>query len=74
VVVDDGPDKLGAKIREWRNQRVPYLAVVGDREAADKKVAPRSRADGDLGAMPLDAFLARLTAEGEPPKLVLRSS
>ncbi len=74
VVVDDGPDKLGAKIREWRNQRVPYLAVVGDREAADKKVAPRSRAAGDLGAMPLDAFLERLTAEGEPPKLVLRGA
>lgn len=72
VVVDDGPDKLGAKIREWRNQRVPYLAVVGDREAAERTVTPRSRAEGDLGAMPLAAFVDRLAAEAAPPPLELK--
>jgi threonyl-tRNA synthetase len=72
VVVDDGPDKLGAKIREGRNLRLPYLAVVGDREAADRKVAPRSRAEGDLGAMPLEAFIERLAAEAQAPKLQLK--
>jgi len=72
VAVDDGPDKLGAKIREWRNQRVPYLVVVGDREAAERTVTPRSRAEGDLGAMPLAAFADRLAAEAAPPPLDLR--
>ncbi|MBN1773018.1 MAG: threonine--tRNA ligase, partial [Deltaproteobacteria bacterium] len=72
VVVDDGPDKLGAKIRTWRNQRVPYLAVVGDREAADRKVAPRSRAEGDLGPLPLETFVDRLATEAAPPPLRLK--
>jgi len=72
VVVDDGPDKLGAKIREWRNQRVPYLAVVGDREAAERTVTPRSRAEGDLGALPLDSFVDRLATEAAPPPLQLK--
>ncbi len=74
VVVDDGPDKLGAKIREWRNQRVPYLVVVGDREAAERTVTPRSRAEGDLGALPLAAFVDRLATEAEPPPLRLKCS
>jgi len=72
VAVDDGPDKLGAKVREWRSQRVPYLAVAGDREAAERTVAVRSRAEGDLGPMPLAAFADRLAAEAAPPPLVLR--
>ncbi|MBI5501800.1 MAG: threonine--tRNA ligase [Deltaproteobacteria bacterium] len=74
VHVDDGSDKLGAKIREARNQRVPYIAVVGDREAAERTVTPRSRAEGDLGAMPVDAFVERLASEAQPPKLELRYS
>jgi threonyl-tRNA synthetase len=72
VVVDDGPDKLGAKIREGRNQRVPYLVVVGDREAAERTVTPRSRAEGDLGALPLAAFVDRLAAEAVAPPLQLK--
>jgi threonyl-tRNA synthetase len=72
VEVDDGPDKLGAKIREARHQRVPYVVVVGDREAAERTVAPRSRAAGDLGAMPLAAFVERLAVEARPPPLELR--
>jgi len=71
LVVDDGPEKLGAKIRTWRNQRVPYLAVVGDREVADRKVALRSGGD-DLGTMPLEGFLERLATEALPPPLQLR--
>jgi threonyl-tRNA synthetase len=67
---DVGADKLGAKIRAARMMRVPYVVVVGDKEAADRKVAPRSRdLNKDLGAMPLEEFAARLVAEATVPRL-----
>jgi threonyl-tRNA synthetase len=67
---DLSSDKLGAKIRAARLTRVPYVVVVGDKEAADRKVAPRSRdLNKDLGAMPLEEFADRLTAEARPPRL-----
>jgi threonyl-tRNA synthetase len=63
-------DKLGAKKRNARLMRVPYIVVVGDREAAETQVAPWARETGaDLGAMPLEAFIDRLAAEAVPPKL-----
>jgi threonyl-tRNA synthetase len=70
AVVDAGPDKLGAKIRNARLLRVPYVVVVGDREAAERKVAPRSRdLNKDLGSMPLEDLVARLADEARPPKV-----
>ncbi|MFO0613837.1 MAG: threonine--tRNA ligase [Polyangiaceae bacterium] len=66
---DVGPDKLGAKIREARLTRVPYVVVVGDKEAAGRLVAPRSRDENkDLGQMPLDTFIERLASEAKPPR------
>jgi threonyl-tRNA synthetase len=50
--------------------RVPYVVVVGDKEAAERKVAPRSRdLNKDLGAMPLEDFAARLLSEATAPRL-----
>jgi threonyl-tRNA synthetase len=67
---DLSSDKLGAKKRTARLMRVPYIVVVGDREAAERKVAPWSRdQNADLGPMPLDAFTERLVAEAIPPRL-----
>ena len=63
VALDDRPEKVNYKIREAQLQKVPYMLVVGDREAADGAVAVRSRAGGDLGARPVDAFLAEALAE-----------
>ncbi len=75
VRADVGSDKLGAKIRNARLGRVPYVVVVGDKEAADRKVAPRSRdLDKDLGPMPLEDFVARLSAEATPPRLHAKAS
>ena len=48
--VDDGPDRMGAKIRQAQLQKVPYMFVVGDREAEQRQVSVRTRAGGDLGA------------------------
>jgi threonyl-tRNA synthetase len=65
---DLSSDKLGAKKRNARLMRVPYIVVVGDREAQDRKVAPWSReANADLGPMPLEEFAAKLQKEGRPP-------
>jgi threonyl-tRNA synthetase len=61
--VDERQEKIGYKIREAQLQKVPYMLVVGDREAADGNVAVRSRTGGDLGSQPLDTFLASARAE-----------
>ena len=63
VEVDDRQEKVNYKIREAQLQKIPYMLVVGDREAADRAVAVRSRSKGDLGARPLDQFLTDALAE-----------
>ncbi|MEO7193195.1 MAG: threonine--tRNA ligase [Vicinamibacterales bacterium] len=61
--VDERQEKIGYKIREAQLQKVPYMLVVGDREAAEGTVSVRSRAGGDLGARPVDAFLQAAVQE-----------
>jgi len=56
--LDDRQEKIGYKIREAQVQKVPYMLVVGDREAADGLVAVRSRSAGDQGPRPVDEFIA----------------
>ena len=55
-------ETIGYKIRDHTLQGVPYLLVLGDREAQEGTVAVRSREAGDLGAMSLDDFMARVAA------------
>ena len=55
-------ETIGYKIRDHTLQGVPYLLVIGDREAREGTIAVRSREDGDLGAMSLDDFMARTAA------------
>jgi threonyl-tRNA synthetase len=66
VEVDDRNEKLGYKIREAQVQKVPYMLVVGDKEAAAGTVSLRHRQAGDLGitdAESLGARIAKLVAE-----------
>ena len=56
-------EKIGAKIRAAQLELIPYMFVIGGREAAEGQVAVRDRLDGDLGAMPLAAALEKLQAE-----------
>jgi threonyl-tRNA synthetase len=56
-------EKIGFKIREHTLQRVPYLLVVGDKEAQSNTVAVRTRKGEDLGSMTLSAFSERLARE-----------
>jgi threonyl-tRNA synthetase len=63
VELDDRQEKIGYKIREAQLQKVPYMLVVGDREAAEGTVAVRSRSGGDLGARAVDDFVASANDE-----------
>ena len=56
--LDDRQEKIGYKIREAQLQKVPYMLVVGDREAAEGTVSVRSRSGGDLGARTIDALIS----------------
>jgi threonyl-tRNA synthetase len=58
--IDASNEKLGYRIRQAQLQKVPYMLVVGAREAEEGTVSVRRRAGEDLGAMALDAFLARV--------------
>jgi threonyl-tRNA synthetase len=58
VELDDRQEKIGYKIREAQLQKIPYMLVTGDREAAENAVSVRSRSAGDLGTRPLTAFVA----------------
>jgi threonyl-tRNA synthetase len=69
VEVDAGADKLGAKIRNARLMRHPYVVVLGDKEAESQTVAPRAREQGDLGTMTISELAERLLSEARPPRL-----
>jgi threonyl-tRNA synthetase len=60
---DFRPEKINAKVREAQLEKIPYMLVVGEKEAAAGTVAVRDRIAGDLGALPLAEVIARLEAE-----------
>ena len=63
VEVDDRNEKIGYKIREAQLQKIPYMLVLGDKEKEAGAVGVRSRKDGDIGAMPIDEFIAKVVEE-----------
>ncbi len=65
VEVDSRNEKIGYKIREAQMEKIPYMLVIGDKEAADKAVAVRSRTAGDMGILPLADFIGKIAAEIE---------
>lgn len=65
VEVDYRAEKIGYKIREARNERAPYILVVGEKEAENKEVAVRSRKNGDEGSISIDNFIERIVKEIE---------
>jgi threonyl-tRNA synthetase len=56
-------EKITYKIREHSLQKVPYILVAGDKEKASGSVAVRARGNLDLGVMPLDDFIVKLTGD-----------
>jgi threonyl-tRNA synthetase len=63
--LDERQEKIGYKIREAQLQKIPYMLVVGDREAAEGTVSVRARAGGDLGARTLSDFVDAARGEIE---------
>ena len=65
VSIDERNEKVGYKIREAQLKKIPYMLIVGDREEESRRVAVRSREDGDLGPFAVDDFVRRLQQELE---------
>jgi len=63
ATADTSSEKLGARIRRATLDKVPYMLILGDREAADGTVAVRARTEGDQGAVALDELITRLQEE-----------
>src|SRR6185436_297813 len=63
ITGDYRPEKLGAKIRDAQLELIPYMLVIGPRDAEQGTVSLRDRLEGDLGAMSIDAAIAKLQAE-----------
>ena len=63
VEIDARNETIGRKIRESQLEKIPYMLVIGNKEMEDGTVAVRSRSEGDLGAMAVDAFLEKALKE-----------
>jgi len=63
VTVDERSQSLGGKIKDARNERLQYMLVIGEREAAEGKVGVRSRREGELGAMDPAALIEKMQKE-----------
>jgi threonyl-tRNA synthetase len=65
VDIDLSAERMQKKIRDAQNLKIPYMLVIGDREAEAGAVAVRLRSGQDLGAIPLEKFLGRIRQEAE---------
>lgn len=63
ATLDARSEKIGHKVREAAIEKVPYVAIVGAREAAARSVGVRKRGEGDTGSLPLDAFVSQVCRE-----------
>jgi threonyl-tRNA synthetase len=61
VEVDDRNEKMNAKIRDFANQKTPYILVFGDKEEAAGSVSVRTRGKGDQGSTSLKDFITKAT-------------
>ena len=61
--LDDRSEKIGYKIREAQLEKVPYMLLMGDKDIENNTVSVRSRKKGDMGAMALEEFLAKIIEE-----------
>ena len=66
VETDDRNERMNAKIRDAQLQKVPYMLVVGDREAEAEAAAVRLRSGENLGAVPVSQVIERISSENRP--------
>ena len=67
VEIDDRAEKMGYKIRDAETKKIPYMAVVGEKEIELKTVSVRRHKDGDQGSCSLESFVAAVAAEAKRP-------
>ncbi len=65
VLVDDRNEKIGRKIRDNEMKRIPYMLIVGEKEAENGEVSVRKQGEGDKGSMKITTFAAQIQAEVE---------
>ena len=63
AIIDDRNEKIGKKIRDNELKKIPYLLIVGEKEAAEGAVAVRKQGEGDKGVMSIADFAALVNAE-----------
>ena len=61
--IDYKDEKIGYKIREARNERVPYIVVIGEKEEKENEISLRSRKNGDEGTLKLEDLIERISKE-----------
>lgn len=66
--LDDRDEKIGRKIRDAEVKKIPYMLIVGEKEAAERKVAVRIHGKGDAGTMPFDQFVEEFKASAAAPE------
>lgn len=64
--IDLRSEKVGYKIREWENKKVPYMIILGDKERTNGTISVRAHKKGDLGSFDLDVFMRSLEEENKP--------
>ncbi len=69
--VDTRNEKVNYKIRQAEVDKIPYMLIVGDKEAAADEVSVRKRGEGDLGRQSMEEFLAAAKVEADPRKTML---
>jgi threonyl-tRNA synthetase len=67
VELDDRSEKMGYKIREAETKKIPYMAIVGEKEASANTVSLRRHKDGDVGSRSLESFVEALASEARKP-------
>ena len=65
AIVDDRNEKIGRKIRDNELKRIPYMLIVGEKEAENSEVSVRKQGEGDKGSMKIATFEALLNGEVE---------
>ncbi|MEK8024273.1 MAG: threonine--tRNA ligase [Candidatus Hydrogenedentota bacterium] len=69
VEIDTGSEKIGKKIREAEMMKIPYMLVLGERDAEASTVSVRRHKEGDLGAMSIEEFLKKMQADSRVDEL-----
>src|SRR5690606_13412334 len=67
-ILDDRNEKIGRKIRDAETRKIPFMLIVGEKEASENRVSVRKHGQGDQGSMDLDEFVSAFQRESAAPE------